>query len=142
MGLLFKFKFDCKGCGKTSRTNLKVKSKFLLEQELGDKLELVCSKCHEMQTVRIKQLNAVIDTFWMILLVTVFIFADYLLVGFLSGNYWRPEITQFGDSISVIFFGLMLPIVLLIFILKRIGNYKDQLNRHDSHISLVSKDRK
>lgn len=142
MGFLFKFKFDCKSCGRTSKAKLKVKSKFLLEQELGDKVELICSKCHEKQTVRIKELNAVIDPFWIILLVTFFLVADYLLVGFLSGNFWRPSITQFNDSISVIFFGLLLPLVLLVFILKRIANFKDQLNRHNSGISIVIRNKK
>ncbi len=139
MGLLFKFKFDCKSCERTSKTKLKVRSKFLLEQELGDRLELVCSKCREKQPVRIKALNAVIDPFWMILFVSIFLLSDYLLVSFLYENYWRPDVLLFNKSISLLFFGLLLPIVLLIFILKRIANFKDYLNRHNSTISLVKK---
>ena len=136
MSFIFKFKFDCKSCGRTSKAKLKVKSKFLLEQELGETIELVCSKCQEKQFVRIKSLNAVIEPIWMIFLVTLFLVADYLLVVFLYENYWRPDVLQFNKSITLLSFGIILPIVLLIFVLKRVGNFKDQLNRHNSQAFL------
>lgn len=129
MGFLFKFKFDCKSCGKSSKAKLKVKSKFLLEQELGDKLELVCSKCHEKQYVRIKGLNPVINPFLIAVLVIVFITSDYLLINFLFENYWRPDIALFNRSISVLFFGISLPMVLLVFTLRQIEAVKNRLNR-------------
>lgn len=129
MGFLFKFKFDCKSCGKSSKAKLKVKSKFLLEQELGDKLELVCSKCHEKQHVRIKGLNPVINPFLIAVLVIVFITSDYLLINFLFENYWRPDIALFNRSISVLFFGISLPVVLLVFTLRQIEAVKNRLNR-------------
>ena len=129
MGFLFKFKFDCKSCGKSSTAHIKVRSKLRLQQKFGDKIELTCSKCYEKQPVRIRGLNAVINPFLIAVLVTGFIASDYLLISFLFKNYWRSDIALFSKSIFVLFFGISLPIVLLVFTLIQIEAFKTRLNR-------------
>ena len=129
MSFLFKFKFDCKSCGKTSTARIKARSKLRLHQQFGDKIELTCSKCYQKQPVRIRGLNAVINPFLIAVLVTVFIVSDYLLISFLFENYWRSDIALFNKSITVLFFGISLPIVLLVFTLRQIEALKNRLNR-------------
>lgn len=129
MSILFKFKFDCKSCSKSSTAQIKVKSKLHLQKEFGEKIDLTCSKCGEKQIVRIKGLHPVINPLLLALVVIGFIVSDYLLISFLFENYWRPDITLIHKSISVLFFGLSLPIVLLVFTLRQIEMYKNHLNR-------------
>lgn len=118
---IYVYRFICKQCGNESKTSQSLPSRKSILKGASSNVTLRCRKCDSFNDYHVNRVYRNLNPIFGVLLTLIVFVGSYLFGNYMKEEYWRDDYRVVNDSIVIIVFSYMLPLVIGLFILIKLA---------------------